>query len=625
MKLRAKIALAMSAVVAASLGAQILVADRGVAEEFLLLEDAQARRNVGRCRAALERELAELSRTTHDWSAWDETYGFLSGRNDLYVQHNLSDANFRNLGLDLFAFYGGDGGVVWGHAWDAEQGVRLPLPAAFGPSLPDGHRLRAHPDETSAVTGLLLVDGRPFLIASRPIVRSDGSGPIRGTLVMGKRLSPTMLARLGQQVGIEFHLAPIAAVPDDAHRAAGARAALGETVVRLDDEERLSAFTGFPDLDGRPAFLVHAELPREVWAKGREATRFAVVSVAGVSLGLLLVALVLLDRLVLRPLARLSESVVTVARTADLRTSVALPRRDELGTLSNEFQKMMAELEVAQRRLAEAAYASGRAEMAIGALHNIGNGLAPLVAGLDVLRGGLAALRGGNLPRALDKLEADGLDEKGRADLVAYVHRGARRALGLVAEWEEHVAGLSRQTAHVEAILRAQERFRAAAPVVEEVELAALARDAVTLVSDSLKEGATIEVDPRLEALPPVSGERVRLLQVFTNLVTNALESLRRSDTAPRRLSVSGELDAERVRLRFEDNGVGFDEDTRARLFESGFTTKGAVGHGIGLHWCATTIASMGGGMRADSPGAGQGASFLLELPVLTRREGMRA
>jgi signal transduction histidine kinase len=51
------------------------------------------------------------------------------------------------------------------------------------------------------------------------------------------------------------------------------------------------------------------------------------------------------------------------------------------------------------------------------------------------------------------------------------------------------------------------------------------------------------------------------------------------------------------------------------RHFTHGFTTKKS-GHGFGLHSGALAAREMGGVLRAESPGPGCGATFMLELPL---------
>jgi hypothetical protein len=67
--------------------------------------------------------------------------------------------------------------------------------------------------------------------------------------------------------------------------------------------------------------------------------------------------------------------------------------------------------------------------------------------------------------------------------------------------------------------------------------------------------------------------------------------------------------------MEVADNGVGIPRENLTRIFAHGFTTQ-TDGHGFGLHSGALTAKDLGGTLMAYSKGAGQGASFVLELPL---------
>jgi signal transduction histidine kinase len=87
--------------------------------------------------------------------------------------------------------------------------------------------------------------------------------------------------------------------------------------------------------------------------------------------------------------------------------------------------------------------------------------------------------------------------------------------------------------------------------------------------------------------------------------------------TAVRRIAVSSELDreAQRVRLVVRDSGPGIPPQYRTRVFDASFTMK-SEGHGFGLSKTAHVIARHGGEIGvADTP-PGQGACFVITLPL---------
>jgi C4-dicarboxylate-specific signal transduction histidine kinase len=130
----------------------------------------------------------------------------------------------------------------------------------------------------------------------------------------------------------------------------------------------------------------------------------------------------------------------------------------------------------------------------------------------------------------------------------------------------------------------------------------------------------TIRVDPQLKALPPASGRRFVLKHVLHNLLVNAVESINRTGRGCGRIEIIGRTLTEDgtgcIALTVSDNGAGICGQHLLAIFSRGFSTKGGNRHGMGLHWCATSIQAMGGRITAASDGAGRGASLQLVLPV---------
>jgi PAS domain S-box-containing protein len=123
--------------------------------------------------------------------------------------------------------------------------------------------------------------------------------------------------------------------------------------------------------------------------------------------------------------------------------------------------------------------------------------------------------------------------------------------------------------------------------------------------------GATIRRDP----LPTVIADALKVGLVLQNLLSNSLKF--RSD-APPEIRITGELRGDEWIVGVHDNGIGFDPQYAARIFEMFERLHGVgiyPGSGIGLAICKRIIEEHGGHIWAESkPGAG--SSFYFTLPA---------
>ncbi len=110
--------------------------------------------------------------------------------------------------------------------------------------------------------------------------------------------------------------------------------------------------------------------------------------------------------------------------------------------------------------------------------------------------------------------------------------------------------------------------------------------------------------------LPPVLADAGQLQQVFSNLVTNAIQAM----TDGGRLSLSTSQSDSFIEVRVADTGVGIPQENLDNVFEPLFTTK-AKGVGLGLALVKTLLERQGGTIEVQSQ-VGKGTTFTVKLPI---------
>lgn len=129
------------------------------------------------------------------------------------------------------------------------------------------------------------------------------------------------------------------------------------------------------------------------------------------------------------------------------------------------------------------------------------------------------------------------------------------------------------------------------------------------LAAEISARNAEIVVGP----LPEVIGDEAELLQVFQNLLDNALKF--RNPACRLRVDVSAERRGAQWRFTVADNGIGFDPGSQDvfELFRQ-LNTHG-TGIGAGLAICKRTVLRLGGDIWVDSR-PGHGSAFTFTLPA---------
>lgn len=130
-----------------------------------------------------------------------------------------------------------------------------------------------------------------------------------------------------------------------------------------------------------------------------------------------------------------------------------------------------------------------------------------------------------------------------------------------------------------------------------------------------LIDKAAVAVDVRLEGDLAGNWDRQRMVQVLTNLLSNALKY---GEGKP--VTIRGEPAGDMVRIAVEDEGPGIAPEDLERIFEPferASARAGVAGLGLGLYIAKRLVLAHGGRLWAQPRRSGSGAEFVIELPLL--------
>lgn len=590
---------------------------------FLALERDDAREDMERVAQAIRREVTALAQQAGDWSSWDDTYRYLEDGNSEFREANLNKLGvFELLRVDLLYFIDVSGRVVWRVVYDRQSGEEITLTELSDTFVPADHPLIAQTDKKNKHKGLMSTSRGPMLVVAKPSLDSNGNGPSHGTLLFGRFLNESTVTRIARQARVKLAVWPLESLAPDSEQAAVAKR-LGrsnESVIRADEEQN-RVYRVLPDIFGEPAILLQVKVPKLISTQGRAANRDARIALAGAALLTMLTLLIGIRLLVLKPIAQLMTHADEVGRRDDLSKRLNAERRDELGELAREFNRMIERLAEARKTLQEQSRQAGIAELASGVLHNIGNAITPLKVRVANMESALRAAPVAELDMAMAELDDATTASDRRRDLREFLDLGARELNSLIKTTVDHMVSVGHQVEHVQRILSDQESISRAARVLQPVEIAELVSESVELLGTEIPQDLGIELDASLQSVGRVLGSPVALQQIVINLLKNAAESIRGRSPAPRygRIEVTAAAESRDGRamicLSIIDNGAGISPENLSRLFQRGFSTKSRPTSGHGLHWCAITAAALGGKITIDSAGTGQGATVALWLP----------
>jgi len=265
----------------------------------------------------------------------------------------------------------------------------------------------------------------------------------------------------------------------------------------------------------------------------------------------------------------------------------------------------------------------GRVEVLTSVLHDIGNGITGIGTRTAILSATpaweelqqLAKLSGFLRQRRALLEPALGTDKT--VALLGFADTVIARLQARAEQWRDTITFYATAIAHVQQIISIQRQFirggggaaRSTFAVTE------LLDDALAIQRAALeKRGVALALD-YTPNLPPIEGDRTRLIQVFVNALKNVAEAFDTMETGPgRSLRIAVQtVPDDKLEIVFTDNACGFAAPDGLLAIARGQTTKTA-GSGVGLHASAQIIASHHGTFTLRSPGPGLGAVCTIRL-----------
>jgi sensor domain CHASE-containing protein len=611
MNIRPKLVLLVASLFAVMIAVETVIQQTVLMPSFDELERADAQTAMTRIGYAVDRTLDGMESAASDWADWGELYQFMQDRNPGFIATYTTPVALAPLKVTVLLLIDGEGNVVFSSSRDLASGKPVDVDLAAMRSLPTGFPWRMNLSSGKAAHGMMRTDQGVMMLVEAPILDGSGGGRPRGMALMGRLLTAEQVRAIGNQAQASLFMLDAPRPPSESTLVEAA----GITHV----------YRSYPDIYGNPLMTLEVDVPRMITARGHSAVQYSSWYLVGAAVSVLILLLLVFNRVILEPISRVTRHAVAVGEGADLSARLNFSGSDEIGQLAGEFDRMVKRLAESRASLVDQSFQAGFAELAKGILHNLGNAMTPFGVRLAALGTRLRAAPLQDLKVAAAELVDGPNDMARRADIIQLIGLGSRELTAMLENAQRDIQVMERQTSIVSATLAEQMASSRSEPVVERVALPDLLSQALDIVPDTCRQRLAIEADASLRAVGSVPVARTLLRLVLQNLIINAADAVDQSRREKGVLQIAAAIetdeDTQRLHLRCTDNGIGIAPENLARIFEKGFSTKSrAANHGIGLHWCANAIRSLGGRIWASSQGPGTGASLHVVLPVAMAR-----
>ncbi|MDJ0793869.1 MAG: CHASE4 domain-containing protein [Woeseiaceae bacterium] len=612
--LQSKVSLTLAALIAVFIIASWLVLDLLITPAFEELELKTAQSDLKRAEMALQSDLENLHTVASDWAYWDDIYRYVRGEYPGFQRSNLDGPTLATLDLGFMAIYALDGQQMWSQARLGDEFAEAAVLGIFTAGDPVANALTLHDEPASDTTGIVDTANGPAIVSSLPILKSDESGSSQGALIMGQFLDDQRLSRMRARTEVDMFWSF-----DTGHGTEAPMSTVPDTQFEL-GRDGIAGLKVMYDIVGRPYLNLHSRTPRETSLLGGQTVGVALLFLALSGALVTIFVWATLHVMILRPIETLAQHMHGIRESGDLSRRLGGTRNDEIGALARQFDDLTGEVHDARQALLDQSFKAGKADTAAEVLHNIRNAMTPMINGLERIGRAFRATGKLRVEEAVEQLGDVSTPDDRKLKLLQYIDASFKHVADMGDDADEDLRIATAQARQIEGILADQEKYANVVPIAENLKMDDVVGEAVHVIPKNAQSRVDVEMPSTLGSYM-VEAHRIGLLQVLSNLILNAYESIQRRQEPDGQIhfEVGSAMleDTDMVCLTIRDNGAGFDEETGDRIFQRGFTSK-TEGEttGLGLHWCANAVAGMGGRIRAESKGLGKGAEFHVLLPA---------
>ncbi|WP_170889656.1 diguanylate cyclase [Vibrio sp. B1-2] len=186
--------------------------DRAV-EDALSLQ----RGEVNRVRTVLNMQKTDMGASLADYAAWNEMADFIAKPNDDFIRDSIGTHIFESKSLDGIFIFNPDVQLVWGQRYDYETGHEASYDAIrynFGDILADA--MKAPKDFIKPNLSFIVIDDKPFIVATSRVCNSDAKECDKGYLLFLKRISGQFINELVIATGVNVEVMLIKSLNDQA-------------------------------------------------------------------------------------------------------------------------------------------------------------------------------------------------------------------------------------------------------------------------------------------------------------------------------------------------------------------------------------------------------------------------
>ncbi len=323
-----------------------------VLKGYAELEKQEMIKGTERTDTVFKNAVSELDIKLSDWAAWDNSYIFVQDGNQEYIDINLQDPVFFQLGINLMLFMNNDGKIIYGKTMDLNTEESISSEDELMSYIKNNIKLFKFTDLEGSFSGIISLEEGNFLIVARPVIKSDETGPIPGSMILGKFINNDFLKNIEKltQLSIKSYPYNFSTFTADLSLAKTNLSKTKKYFVNPLTNDSIAGYYLLYDINNNPVSILKVVGDRDMYKQGKNSFNFFVLVISISVLFFGAIILFFFEIAVVSRIHNLNRQIFDIAESDDISKRIKIDRDDEIGDLIMSINNMLDDLYVTQER-----------------------------------------------------------------------------------------------------------------------------------------------------------------------------------------------------------------------------------------------------------------------------------
>jgi PAS domain S-box-containing protein len=344
--LRWKVSLVILVAVIGLVAAILMISQMTFNKDFQKVDNQRAIEMAQRANSAFSQEINSIDTINCDYAVWDDTYSFIVDPNSHldYITSNYNDTTFINANVNFILLYDNSGNCEYSRGFNLIDDTDLPIPDSLFTNISTKSLLH-HSSVDDISKGIISLPEGPLLVSSRPIIHSDGQGPIVGTLIMARLLDSKVITEINDLVLSPVNTMGIEEARIELTDVSFSKLLTSSACTQINNSKQISGYYVVNDITGNPAMILKVDISRDIYNHGIITTRYFVISLLGLGVFFILGINLFFMRTVTSRVDLVGSYLDKINKKGDFSTRLFISGKDELSHLSQDMNKLVQTLQ----------------------------------------------------------------------------------------------------------------------------------------------------------------------------------------------------------------------------------------------------------------------------------------